>query len=68
MLKPDFRSNLITAIKGSKGNIPLYIFRIDPKKKKQIEFLSKKFQVAVTSDFIADVRNLGVRYKILPKK
>ena len=68
MLNPDFRESLKNAIKGSKGNIPLSIFLVDPKTKYQIEFLSKKFQVAVTSDFLADVKNLGVRYKILPKR
>lgn len=68
MLNPDFRESLKNAIKGSKGNIPLSIFLVDPKTKYQIEFLSKKFQVAVTSDFLAEVKNLGVRYKILPKR
>ena len=64
MLNPVFRKDLMNVVKKSKGKIPLSIFLVDPKTQYQLEFLSKKFQVAVTADFISDIKDLGLRYKV----
>ena len=39
----------------------------DPETKYAVEFISKKFQISVTADFIADVRDLGLRFKVSRK-
>ena len=54
----------MNVVKKSKGKIPLSIFLVAPKTQYQLEFLSKKFQVAVTADFISDIKDLGLRYKV----
>ena len=48
-------------------NIPLSIYINDPQTKYSVEFISKKYQIAVTADFIADVKDLGLRYKVSRK-
>jgi len=67
MLNADFRRRLHVAVKQSPGKIPLSVFMIDPKTKYGIEFLSKKYQVAVTSDFLAELKGLGVKYRVTRK-
>ncbi len=41
-------------------SLPLTLFLYDPGTKYRIQFLSKKFQVAVTSEFIQDLTRIGV--------
>ena len=67
VLNPDFRKNLVHVLKSSKGNIPVSIYVDDPETKYAVEFISKKFQISVTADFIADVRDLGLRFKVSRK-
>ena len=43
----------------------MYLF--DPEKKWNIEFLSRKFRVAVTASFIQELEKLRVRYTVLKK-
>ena len=47
-------------IKKHKGNIPLNIFIFDPQTRYRIQFYSKKYQVAVTSEFIQDLHKIGI--------
>ena len=67
VITPDFRKNLVHVLKSSKGNIPVSIYVDDPETKYAVEFISKKFQISVTADFIADVRDLGLRFKVSRK-
>ena len=67
VINPDFRKNLVHVLKSSKGNIPVSIYVDDPETKYAVEFISKKFQISVTADFIADVRDLGLRFKVSRK-
>ena len=60
MLTQKFREDLVSVVKKHKGNIPLTLFLYDPGTKYRIQFLSKKFQVAVTSEFIQDLTRIGV--------
>ena len=62
-----FRAELVRLLKTYKGSIPLLIFIVDPATGYKIEFKSKKYQVAVNSDFIAEVERLGLTYKISRK-
>ncbi len=67
MLTPEFRESLVKMIKRNKGNVPLTMFLYDPEKKWNIEFLSRKFRVAVTAPFIEDLRQMQIKYSVLKK-
>jgi len=67
MLTPQFRDALVGLIKKNKGTVPLSMFLYDPENKWNIEFLSRKFRVAVTAGFIEELENLHVRYTVLKK-
>ncbi len=67
MLTQDFREKLVKMIKRNKGNVPLTMFLNDPEKGWNIEFLSRKFRVAVTADFIEELTKMQIRYNVLKK-
>ena len=67
MLSPAFREGMIKTIKANKGNVPLTMFLYDPEKKWNIEFLSRKFKVAVTADFISELQKMGIKYNVIKK-
>lgn len=67
MLSPEFRERLVGIIKKHKGNVPLSMFLYDPEKKWNIEFLSRKFKVGVTAEFISDLEHMQIRYSVLKK-
>ena len=67
MLSQEFRKRLVKMLKENKGNIPLTMFLHDPEKGWNIEFLSRKFRVAVTSDFIDQLQKLGIKYSVVKK-
>jgi len=67
MLTPEFRDGLVKMIKRNKGNVPLTMFLYDPEKKWNIEFLSRKFRVAVTAPFIEELRKMQIKYSVLKK-
>ena len=65
MLTQQFREDLVRVVKKHKGNIPLTLYLFDPKTRYRIQFYSKKFQVAVTSDFIRELRQIGIeKYEV----
>ena len=67
MLTPEFRERLVKTIKSNKGTVPLTMFLSDPEKKWNIEFLSRKFKVAVTAPFIDELTAMGIKYSVLKK-
>ena len=67
MLTPEFRDKLVGLIRKNKGNVPLSMFLYDPEKKWNIEFLSRKFRVAVSASFIEELEKLRIRYTVLKK-
>ena len=67
MLTPEFRDSLVKMIKRNKGSVPLTMFLYDPEKKWNIEFLSRKFRVAVTASFIEELTRMQIRYSVLKK-
>ena len=67
MLSPAFREAMIRTIKDNKGSVPLTMFLYDPEKKWNIEFLSRKFKVAVTAEFIAELQKMGIKYNVIKK-
>ena len=44
----------------------MYLF--DPETRYRIQFKSNKFQVAVTSEFIADLRRIGIDHYEVARK
>ena len=67
MLTPEFREQLVKMIKRNKGSVPLSMFLYVPEKKWNIEFLSRKFKVAVTSQFIEELQNMNISFNVLKK-
>ena len=67
MLTPEFREKLVKMIKSNKGTVPLTMFLYDPEKKWNIEFLSRKFKVAVTAPFIDELNAAGIKYSVVKK-
>ena len=67
MLTPEFRENLVKMIKRNKGSVPLTMFLYVPEKKWNIEFLSRKFKVAVTAQFIEDLEAMNIKYNVVKK-
>ena len=67
MLSQEFREKLVKMIKKNKGNVPLTMFLYDPENKWNIEFLSRKFKVAVTADLLNELRAMNITWKLLKK-
>jgi len=67
MLTPEFRTSLVQMVKKNKGTVPLYMYLHDPEKNWNIEFLSRKFKVAVTSQLISDLQKMRIPYKVIRK-
>ena len=67
MLSQEFREKLVKMIKRNKGSVPLTMFLYDPENKWNIEFLSRKFKIAVTSSLLEDLRSLNITWKLLKK-
>ena len=67
MLNEEFRRSLTEIIATNRGRVPLTMVLFDPKTHYKIEFASKKYQVAVSNEFITNLRNLGVTYKAIRK-
>ena len=67
MLNSGFREKLGKLIRKNKGTVPLTMFLYDPKTKYNIEFLSRKFQIAVTAPFINDLKDMNIGYNVISK-
>ena len=62
-----FRKELVRMVKAYPGQTPLLLLVVDPQTGYKIEFKSKKYQVRVCTDFIADLDRLGLTYKLSRK-
>ena len=68
MLTEKFRKELVKTVKAHPGTIPLTIQLFDPGTKYRIQFLSRKFQVGVTSEFLQDLQKIGItQYEVIRK-
>ncbi|MBO4596229.1 MAG: DNA polymerase III subunit alpha, partial [Bacteroidales bacterium] len=61
-IKPEFRKKLIALINEFKGNTQLKVFLFDAKTGYRVELFSKKYSVAVCSEFLGALDKLGVSY------
>ncbi|MBQ6177074.1 MAG: DNA polymerase III subunit alpha [Bacteroidales bacterium] len=68
MLTPAFREGLVKVIRKHKGSIPLEVFFFDPDTRYRIQLKSNKYQVAVSTELLADLRQLGVdQFEVVKK-
>ncbi len=67
MLDQQFRQKLVKVIKKHRGNVPLSIYLFDPATNYRIQFYSKKYQVAVNTDFVQDIERLGIVWEAIKK-
>ena len=67
MLTSGFREKLISVIKNNKGNIPLSMILYDPTTKYTIEFLSRKFRVAVSNPLVNDLKSMNIPFEPIRK-
>ena len=67
MLTPEFRESLVKMIRKHKGTVPLTMLLVDPEKGWKIEFLSRKFKVAVSDQLIDDLKTMKISYNVIKK-
>ena len=67
-LNETFRRDLVKLLRENKGKTELGMYLYDPKTKYNVEFKSRKFQVAVTNDLIYGLRDLGISYTVNRKQ
>ena len=63
-LSESLRRDLVKLLKANKGKTDLGMYLYDPKTRYNVEFKSRKFQVAVTNDLIYGLRDLGISYTV----
>ncbi len=66
-ITPDLRHKLVHLVKESKGNIPLSMIVFDPITNYIVEFISRKYHITVSADFILKLNELGLKYRISRK-
>ncbi len=66
-ITPDLRHKLVHLVKESKGNIPLSMIVFDPVTNYIVEFISRKYHITVSADFILKLNELGLKYRISRK-
>ncbi len=66
-LNNEFREKLKSLLKTYEGKTPLKIFLEDNKTKYRVEFISKKFKISMSNEFLSEVQRLGIRYHIIKK-
>ena len=66
-ITPDLRHKLVHLVKESKGNIPLSMIIFDPVTNYIVEFISRKYHITVSADFILQLNELGLKYRVSRK-
>ncbi len=66
-LDDSFRKRIVKVLKTYKGKTPLSICLSDMKTRYSVDFYSKKYQIAVTSEFISELQELGITWSIIRK-
>ena len=62
-----FRKKLLALVKNNRGNIPFSIILHDPKTQYTIDFHSRKYQIAVSNDFLSAIKELGLQHRVSRK-
>lgn len=66
-ITPELRHRLVHLVKESKGNIPLSMIVFDPVTNYIVEFISRKYHIMVSADFILQLNELGLKYRVSRK-
>lgn len=66
-ITPELRHKLVHLVKESKGNIPLSMIVFDPVTNYIVEFISRKYHITVSADFILQLNELGLKYRVSRK-
>lgn len=66
-ITPDLRHRLVHLVKEYSGKIPLSMIVFDPVTNYIVEFISRKYHIAVSADFILQLNELGLKYRVSRK-
>lgn len=66
-ITPDLRHRLVHLVKEYSGKIPLSMIVFDPVTNYIVEFISRKYHITVSADFIQQLNELGLKYRVSRK-
>ncbi len=66
-ITPDLRHRLVHLVKEYSGKIPLSMIVFDPVTNYIVEFISRKYHITVSADFILKLNELGLKYRVSRK-
>lgn len=66
-ITPDLRHRLMHLVKEYSGKIPLSMIVFDPVTNYIVEFISRKYHITVSADFILQLNELGLKYRVSRK-
>jgi len=66
-LSPEFRKQLVSLLKASKGSVPLSLHLLDKNTGYNLDFHSKKYSVEISTDFLDGLSRMGLPYAVLKR-
>lgn len=66
-ITPELRHKLVHLVKEYSGKIPLSMIVFDPVTNYIVEFISRKYNITVSADFILQLNELGLKYRVSRK-
>lgn len=66
-ITPELRHRLVHLVKEYSGKIPLSMIVFDPVTNYIVEFISRKYHITVSADFILHLNELGLKYRVSRK-
>lgn len=66
-ITPELRHRLLHLVKEYSGKIPLSMIVFDPVTNYIVEFISRKYHITVSADFILQLNELGLKYRVSRK-
>lgn len=66
-ITPELRHRLVHLVKEYSGKIPLSMIIFDPVTNYIVEFISRKYHITVSADFILQLNELGLKYRVSRK-
>ncbi len=66
-ITPELRHRLVHLAKEYSGKIPLSMIVFDPVTNYIVEFISRKYHITVSADFILQLNELGLKYRVSRK-
>ena len=66
-ITPELRHRLVHLVKEYSGKIPLSMIVFDPITNYIVEFISRKYHITVSADFILQLNELGLKYRVSRK-